>query len=152
MCDAPPCLPQASRYHGLDDERLHSDGLPIATVLQHMLDAMRLALDAKGRLVSHNLEFDAGTLLEEYRRSSLEETTGRLNTPNSHTLACALGFTAHPPNEPYFWIPVLTAPLNDCTVASALALLDQLARGGACTIAIIRELQAPPIVEFPPLT
>lgn len=68
VSDAPPCQTQAIFYHHLTDQMLRAKGVPITRVLQCLLHALRGTESAGGMLVSHGLEFDAGTLLEEYRR------------------------------------------------------------------------------------
>ena len=68
VSDAPPCQTQATFYHHLSEQMLRATGAPIARVLQCLLHALRGTASAGGVLVSHALEFDAGTLLEEYRR------------------------------------------------------------------------------------
>ena len=148
VCDAPPCQSRASRYHGLEDERLRSDGLPIAVVLTYLLDAMRLLCHDKGRLVSHNLEFDGGTLLGEYRRLALASTTHEpLEYPDPSACCPNSPLSVRGGGEIYTYTyscSLLTA--SNCPLGAtdqwteASNLLAQLASAGACTFAMYAPL------------
>ena len=148
VCDAPPCQSQASRYHGLEDERLRSDGLPIAVVLTYLLDAMRLLCHDKGRLVSHNLEFDGGTLLGEYRRLALASTIHEpLEYPDPSACCPNSPLSVRRGGEIYTYTyscSLLTA--SKCPLGAtdqwteASNLLAQLASAGACTFAMYAPL------------
>ena len=57
------CSEKATKYHGLTNEQL-ARGIPIAEAMKQFGAELR-KLDAGGKLIAHNLEFDAGILRAE---------------------------------------------------------------------------------------
>ena len=74
----------------MTDSMLRSTGLPIADVLATLLVTLRTVARDGGTLVSHGLEFDAGTVLEEYRRLDCLEGA-HLLTQLAQAGACTFG-------------------------------------------------------------
>ena len=77
ISDAPDCSAKATKYHGLTNEQLARKGIPIAEAMRQFGAELR-KLDAEGgKLIAHNLEFDAGILRAELERLGDEfaETT-----------------------------------------------------------------------------
>jgi len=73
------CSEKATEYHGLTNEQLAREGIPIAEAMRQFGAELR-KLDAGGKLIAHNLEFDAGILRAELERLGDEfaETTALL--------------------------------------------------------------------------
>ena len=74
------CSAKATKYHGLTNEQLAREGIPIAEAMRQFGAELR-KLDAEGgKLIAHNLDFDAGILVAELERLGDEfaETTARL--------------------------------------------------------------------------
>ena len=66
--DAPPCQERAVQAHGLADDYLRANGSPATHVLAQFSEALCITDRSDGTLTSYALEFDAGVLLEEYKR------------------------------------------------------------------------------------
>ena len=65
ISDAPDCSAKATKYHGLTNEQLAREGIPIAEAMRQFGAELR-KLDAEGgKLIAHNLDFDAGILVAE---------------------------------------------------------------------------------------
>ena len=73
------CSAKATRYHGLTNEQL-AEGIPIAEAMRQFGAELRELHAAGGKLIAHNLDFDAGILRAELERLGDEfaETTARL--------------------------------------------------------------------------
>ncbi len=80
ISDAPDCSAKATKYHGLTNEQLAREGIPIAEAMRQFGAELRKLDAAGGKLIAHNLEFDAGILRAELERLGDEfaETTALL--------------------------------------------------------------------------
>ena len=74
------CSAKATKYHGLTNEQLAREGIPIAEAMRQFGADLRKLDAAGGKLIAHNLEFDAGILRAELERLGDEfaETTALL--------------------------------------------------------------------------
>ena len=63
----------ATEKHGVSHGVAASQGEPLVKCLRELLDDIALLKLQGGRLCSHNLEFDAGILMEEMNRSELAD-------------------------------------------------------------------------------
>lgn len=70
------CTPQATAYHGITNAQLEH-GVPIAAALTDLSAALRTLEAEGGRLVAHNLEFDAGILHAEFDRLGGDFVAGK---------------------------------------------------------------------------
>ena len=79
ISDAPDCSAKATKYHGLTNEQLAREGIPIAEAMEQFGAELRKLEAAGGKLIAHNLEFDAGILRAELEGLGDEfaETTDR---------------------------------------------------------------------------
>ena len=59
--------------HGISQDAAADAGHTLREALQAMLAALLQCCARGGRLVAHHIEFDAGILIEELRRASLED-------------------------------------------------------------------------------
>ena len=59
------CSAKATNYHGLTDEQLTREGIPIAEAMKQFGAELRKLDAAGGKLIAHHLEFDAGILRAE---------------------------------------------------------------------------------------
>ena len=77
ISDAPDCSAKATKYHGLTNEQLAREGIPIAEAMRQFGAELRNLDAVGGKLIAHNLEFDAGILRAELERLGDEfaETT-----------------------------------------------------------------------------
>ena len=77
ISDAPDCSAKATKYHGLTNEQLARKGIPIAEAMRQFGAELRKLDAAGGKLIAHNLDFDAGILVAELERLGDEfaETT-----------------------------------------------------------------------------
>ena len=71
------CSEKATKYHGITNEQLARDGIPIAEAMRQFGAELRKLDVAGGKLIAHNLDFDAGILVAELERLGDEfaETT-----------------------------------------------------------------------------
>ena len=63
----------ATEKHGVSHSVAATQGEPLVRCLRELLDDIALLKLQGGRLCSHNLEFDAGILMEEMNRSELAD-------------------------------------------------------------------------------
>ena len=70
------CSAKPIRVHGLTNDKLDAEGVPIAEALAKFTTTMRHVLEDGGVLTSYNLEYDAGMLLAEYNRLDNKCTQG----------------------------------------------------------------------------
>ena len=80
ISDAPDCSAKATKYHGLTNEQLVREGIPIAEAMRQFGAELQKLDTAGGKLIAHNLEFDAGIFRAELERLGDEfaETTDLL--------------------------------------------------------------------------
>jgi len=77
ISDAPDCSAKATKYHGLTNEQLAREGIPIAEAMKQFGAELR-KLDAEGgKLIAHDLDFDAGILVAELERLGDERTKNK---------------------------------------------------------------------------
>ena len=74
------CSAKATKYHGITNEQLAREGIPIAEAMRQFGAELRKLDAAGGKLIAHNLDFDAGILVAELERLGDEfaETTALL--------------------------------------------------------------------------
>ena len=74
------CSAKATKYHGLTNEQLAREGIPIAEAMRQFGAELQKLDTAGGKLIAHNLEFDAGIFRAELERLGDEfaETTDLL--------------------------------------------------------------------------
>ena len=65
ISDAPDCSAKATKYHGLTNEQLAREGIPIAEAMRQFGAELQKLDAAGGKLIAHNLDFDAGILVAE---------------------------------------------------------------------------------------
>ena len=65
--------PEATMKHGISQDAAADAGHNLRVALQSMLTALMQCCARGGRLVAHHIEFDAGILIEELCRASLED-------------------------------------------------------------------------------
>ena len=63
---------KAAKFHGVTTEQTHNEGPPLATFLERFMEVVTRAHERGGRLVVHDLEFDAGIIDREFANSGLE--------------------------------------------------------------------------------
>ena len=64
---------KATAFHGISHQRAQEEGKPLREVMQDFFRDVIRAVERGGRVVAHHLEFDAGIISEELRRSGLAE-------------------------------------------------------------------------------
>ena len=63
---------KAAKFHGVCARRAWEEGIPLDAALERFMDVMQRAHSKGGRVVIHNLEFDAGIIDKELTRAGLE--------------------------------------------------------------------------------
>ncbi len=67
---------KATKFHGISHATACKNGRPVADVLRDFMADVLEACSSGGRIVLHNLEFDAGIILNELARCGLSEMHG----------------------------------------------------------------------------
>ena len=62
------CSAKATKYHGITNEQLAREGIPITEAMRQFGAELRKLDVAGGKLIAHNLDFDAGILVAELER------------------------------------------------------------------------------------
>ena len=62
---------KATQFHGISQEQAMSEGLDLKEVMEEFMKDMVELCESGGRVVAHQLEFDAGLILEELQRCGL---------------------------------------------------------------------------------
>ena len=63
---------KAANFHGVCEKRAWEEGVPLKPALESFMNVMQRAHEKGGRLIIHNLEFDAGIIDKELTRAGLE--------------------------------------------------------------------------------
>ena len=64
---------EATEYHGIQNDTAERAGHPLRVVLLEFLSDVVEIVGRGGQVVAHHLEFDAGIILREFRRSQLHD-------------------------------------------------------------------------------
>ena len=64
---------EATEYHGIEHDTAARAGQPLRVVLQEFLADVVEIVERGGQVVAHHLEFDAGIILREFRRSHMHD-------------------------------------------------------------------------------
>ena len=67
ISSAPPMLPNGLSYNGITD-KMKEAGEPISFALSDFMADLKKVIEDGGRLVAHNIEFDAGIIYAEVKR------------------------------------------------------------------------------------
>ena len=65
--------PLSTEKHGISHSQAVSQGVPLADCLRELVGDVSAVVQQGGRVCGHNLEFDAGIVLEELNRCGLDE-------------------------------------------------------------------------------
>ena len=63
---------KAANFHGVSNRRAWEEGIPLNAALETFMSTMQRAHEQGGRVIIHNLEFDAGIIDKELSRTGLE--------------------------------------------------------------------------------